>query len=235
MTIAILDLSNYPPALMPGEPKFGEVLRRWLAQGLEHPMDVIDVQGGAALPSVDAYDGFVVSGSEKGVYDDAWWMDGLRDLVFAARDQGKPLLGICFGHQFFAHVFGGHAEKSDRGKHCGVRWFDLNGERVPAHVWHQDQVVRQPPEARVIASADYCPIAGLAYDFPALSVQFHPEYNRGYLGRFLDRGRGTLLAEDETDRVLAELAATDVAVDLWAEEAGRFLREHLPVPQTAQA
>ena len=60
--------------------------------------------------------------------------------------------------------------------------YELLGQRVKAHAWHKDQVTAQPPESRVIASADYCPIAGLAYDFPGLSVQFHPEYTREYMG-----------------------------------------------------
>lgn len=228
MTIAVLDLSHWPEDIMTGEAKFGEEVRDWLARGLDHPMEVIDIQGGAAVPDVGAYDGFVLSGSEKGVYDDAPWMAGLRDLCFAARDQGKPLLGICFGHQFLAHVFGGHAEMSDQGNHCGVRWFDMAGGRVPTHVWHKDQVTRQPPASRIIAKADHCPIGGLEYEFPALSVQFHPESTRAYMGGFLDRGRGELFDDAETDRILSEMNATDVAEDLWAAEAGTFFRAHLP-------
>lgn len=228
MTIAVLDLSYWPPEYMQGEAMFGDEVRDWLARGLDHPIQVIDVQGGAAVPDVSDFDGFVLGGSEKGVYDDAPWMDGLRDLVLAARDQGKPLLGICFGHQFMAHVFGGRAALSDQGNHCGVRWFAVDGVgRVPTHVWHKDQVVVQPPASRVIARADHCPIGGLAYDFPAMSVQFHPESTRPYMGGFLERGRGDVLSVEETDQALAEMAATDVAVDLWAEQAGAFFRAHL--------
>lgn len=228
MTIAILDLSHYPPDLMAGEPKFGAVLRDWLAQALDEAMDVIDIQGGAALPGVGDYHGFVVSGSEKGVYDDVWWMSELRALLRGARDLGKPVLGICFGHQIMADEFGGKAMLSERGLHCGVRWFEMEEGRVPAYVWHQDQVTEQPPQSTVIARADHCPIGGLAYDFPAISVQFHPEYGHDYLRGFLDRGRGVLLESDATDVVLAELAQTPVAPDLWAGAAAAFFRAHLP-------
>lgn len=226
MRIAVLDLSYWPPEYMSGEPKFGEVLADWVARGLpEASLPVIDVEGGAPLPAMDAFDGYVISGSDKGVYDEAPWMAGLRQFLAGAREARKPLLGVCFGHQIMADVFGGKAEKVGPPE-VGVRVFELEGRAAPAHVWHQDQVTRQPPGTKVIAAAPYCPIGGLDYDFPALSVQFHPEYTVDYLGGFLDRSRGEILSEAETDVALSQIRSGRVEEDLFAARAGGFFRRH---------
>ena len=180
---------------------------------------------GAPLPDVKEHDGYLVSGSDKGVYDDVPWMGPLRAFLSDARDAGKPLLGVCFGHQIMADAFAGKAEKVGEPE-VGVRGFRIDGREVPAHVWHQDQVTRQPPGTRLIAEADYCPIAGLEYDFPALSVQFHPEYTADYLGGFLRRSRGKILSEAETDAALDQIRSGGVAEDLFADRAAEFFRTH---------
>ena len=125
-----------------------------------------------------------------------------------------------------ADVFGGKAEKvSD--PEVGVRRFQIDGQMVTGHVWHQDQVTKVPPGAQVIGSADYCPVAALAYDFPAMSVQFHPEYAPDYVSTFLRRSRGAVLSEDVTDKAVAELDQSDVSGDLFAKQAGDFFRAAL--------
>lgn len=225
MRLAILDLCVYLPEYQSGQPRFGEVVAAWVTRAVpEADLTIISVELGEPLPDVAAFDGYVLSGSDKGVYDDAPWMAPLRAFLVAARDAGKPLLGICFGHQIMADVFGGKAEKIGPPE-VGVRQFDLGGQAVPAHVWHQDQVTKVPPGARVIAQADYCPVAGLAYDFPALSMQFHPEYSATYISDFLRRSRGQILSESQTDAALVQFDTSDVAADLFAAQAGAFLRD----------
>lgn len=224
MRLAILDLCVWLPEYQSGQPRFGEIVATWVARAVpEASLSVIAVEQGAPLPDVTAFDGYVLSGSDKGVYDEAPWMAPLRAFLLAARAAGKPLVGLCFGHQIMADVFGGKAQKVGP-QQVGVRQFDLGGQVAPAHVWHQDQVTQLPPGARVIASADYCPIAGLAYDFPALSVQFHPEYSASYAADFLRRSRGVVLSETETDAALAQFDSSAVATDLFTEETAAFLR-----------
>jgi len=175
--LAVLDLSYWPPEYMSGAPKFGVVLAKWVARGVpEAEIEVIDIVEGDPLPSIERYDGYVISGSDKGVYDEATWMQPLRDFLVSAKEAGKPLFGVCFGHQIMADVFGGRAEKVSEPV-VGVQHFEINGDVQPGHVWHQDQVTQVPPGAAVIASAPYCPVAALDYDFPAMSVQWHPEYS----------------------------------------------------------
>ena len=228
MRIAILDLALAPPHLMGDLPNFGVRTRDWLSQGLpEAEFDVVDIQGGAEVPGLHGYDGVVVTGSDKGVYDDTPWMAPLRALLIEAKDNAIPVFGLCFGHQIMADTWGGKAELSEVGNQVGVREYSYQGQATAAHAWHKDQVTRQPPNSEITATADYCPIAGLKYDFPAMSVQFHPEYTRDYMGGFIDQGRGEILDEATTDAVLENLRATDVPEDLLAREVGDFFRRHI--------
>lgn len=226
MKIAILDLCVWLPEYQHDQAKFGDLLKTWLSRELpEAEMDVVLIVEGAAFPDISAYDGFLLSGSDKGVYDDTPWMQPLRAFLVAARAAGKPLFGVCFGHQIMADVFGGKAEKvSDHV--VGVRDFDFNGRTVSGHVWHQDQVTEVPPGATVIGSAPYCPVAALSYEFPAQSVQFHPEYSPDYVATFLRRARGDVLAADATDAALAEFDGSTVPADVYAIEAATFFRDN---------
>ena len=227
MRIAVLDLCVWLPEFQSGQPKFGELLAKWGTRGLpEAEFSIVDVVEGAPLPAANDFDGYVLSGSDKGVYDTVDWMDPLRAFLIEAKAAGKPLFGVCFGHQIMADVFGGKAEKVGAPE-VGVRAFEIKGKEVTGHVWHQDQVTKVPPGAEVIGSADYCPVAALAYDFPAMSVQFHPEYEPDYVSDFLRRSGHSVLDKAIAEPAIAQLDNSDVEADLFAAQMGAFFRESL--------
>jgi len=187
-----------------------------------------DIWAGARLPDVADFDGFVLPGSEAGVYDDKPWIAPLSQRLLDIRSAGKPIMGICFGHQMMAHSYGGQAEKADKGFCLGVRDFaGRDGGTFAAHVSHQDQVITPPPGARVMAAADYCPVAALEYDFPAMSTQFHPEYGAGIIHAIADSIEGDLMDADEARAARESLAAGRVAPDLFAREVAAFFLRHL--------
>jgi len=162
----------------------GPLVIEWIKDYLpEAKFSWVHIAGNEPAPQPQDVDGIIISGSEKGVYDDTPWMQPLRDNLELMRDAGVAMFGICFGHQIMADVFGGKAEKSDKGFVTGARLFNDRGVEKHAFLAHQDQVHEAPPNSKVIASAPHCPVAALSYDFPALSVQFHPEYRCG--GRFV--------------------------------------------------
>ncbi|MEM7256183.1 MAG: type 1 glutamine amidotransferase [Pseudomonadota bacterium] len=185
----------------------------------------VHIAGNAAPPTPAEVDGIIISGSEKGVYDNTEWMQPLRDNLQQMRTAGVAMFGICFGHQIMADVFGGKAEKSDQGFVTGSRRFNDRGTPTNAFLAHQDQVHEVPPGAQVIASAPHCPVAALAYDFPALSVQFHPEYNRQFATDLIDMFGAELMPDDQLQAARDSLSA-DVADDLWCKDVAEFFREH---------
>lgn len=201
---------------------------RWIESYLpEASFSWVHAAGDATLPQPDETDGIIISGSEKGVYDDTSWMQPLRNNLQQMRTAGVAMFGICFGHQILADEFGGSAEKSDKGFVTGSREFNDRGAITNAFLAHQDQVHEVPPGAKVIASAPHCPVAALAYDFPALSVQFHPEYNRQFATDLIDLFGAELMTTDQLQQARDTLCA-EVPDDLWCNEVAEFFRTHYP-------
>ncbi len=222
--IAILNLTDLPEDIGGGK-HVGRTIREWLAPAMPgDELTVIEVTAGTPVPQVGDFDGFVLSGSEKGVYDDMPWLGRLRTFLLEAKAQAAPVFGICFAHQFMAEVYGGKAELAGLGEVVGVRRFKVNGKDVDAHVWHRDQVIKVPPGARVLGGADYCPFGVLAYDFPAMSVQFHPEFTRAFITHAIEKNAGDQQSPVETKDRLASVVSGDVLVDLMAKEAAKLLR-----------
>ncbi|MCP3970282.1 MAG: type 1 glutamine amidotransferase [Rhodobacteraceae bacterium] len=225
MQIAILDFTAQPSPLLDGVPRVSFEIADWLCPELpEARFAHVDIAHGAAVPGLDSFDGLILSGSEYGAYDEVDWMTPLRGLLNATRDAAKPVFGICFGHQVMADTFGGRAEKADLGVIVGQREFDIGTDRHSAHVWHQDQVTRIPPGATVTARADYCPVGGLEYDFPAASVQFHPEYTQPRLEELFERGRNIFIAPSDANAALASFEEGTVDKALAAADTAAFFR-----------
>ena len=120
---------------------------------------------GEMPPSIDVCDGWLITGSRHGVYDDLDWILPLEEFVRALAVAEIPLIGICFGHQLIAQALGGKVVKSDKGWGVGLHhyrleqgydWMGAIPGEVSIHAFHQDQVVECPPGAQVICSSDFC-------------------------------------------------------------------------------
>ena len=185
MRIAILETGRPPTGLVEQFGDYPAMFERMLGPGFAY--DRFDVAAGELPRDASGYDGYLITGSPAGVYDPLPWIEPLKDFLRKAK--GRKMVGICFGHQVMAEAFGGRVEKSDKGWGIGLQrygidvvepWMDdVSSISVPAS--HQDQVVGQPPNTDVIASSPFTPFAALAWtDRPAISVQFHPEFDPAY-------------------------------------------------------
>ncbi|MFN3146845.1 MAG: type 1 glutamine amidotransferase [Paracoccaceae bacterium] len=125
----------------------------------------------------DAAEGWLVTGSRHGVYDDLPFIAPLEQLVRDIHAADKPMVGICFGHQIIAQALGGHVEKFAGGWSVGHRTYHWDGlGDIALNAWHQDQVITPPPGARTIAGNDFTRHAALLYGDSILTVQPHPEF-----------------------------------------------------------
>ena len=127
-------------------------------------------------PGPEAADGWLITGSKHGALDDLPWIKPLEALVRDIVASGLPLIGVCFGHQIIAQALGGKVEKYKGGWGVGRQVYDFGDEKLALNAWHQDQVVKLPPGAQVIATNEFCKNAALVIGDNVLTVQPHPEF-----------------------------------------------------------
>lgn len=223
--IAILETGAPPPALAGRHGDYPAMFRALLGEGFA--FETFDAQAGER-PDPIAFDAVIITGSPAGVYEDPAWIADLLDWIRAAKGRTR-LIGVCFGHQAMAQALGGRVEKSDRGWGVGLHryevvstepWMTPAAATVALPASHQDQVVEQPPGARVILSSAFTPFAGLAWDDDAISLQGHPEFTPAYAAD-LTGGRRAQIGAAVTDRALESLARPDDR-ERVGEWLGRF-------------
>lgn len=202
MRIGILQTGLAPEALAPEMGDYPDMFAR-LLDGHGFTFRTWKVVEKEFPSSVHEADGWLITGSRHGVYEDHPWIPPLEQFIrdaFAAR---VPVVGICFGHQIVAQAMGGKVERYAGGWAVGATDYDFGGEVLRLNAWHRDQVVKAPAGARVIASNDFCANAALLYDDRALTVQAHPEFRPEFVdGLMRTRGKGLV-----PDAVMAEAAA----------------------------
>jgi len=135
--------------------------------------------------SPDACDGYVITGSPQGVYDEDEWIAPLAQFIRDSYAAGKKLVGICFGHQILAHSLGGHAEKSEKGQGLGLKQFDVmqkrpwmgeSSDHCSLYFAHQDQVTALPLGAQHLGGNEFCPNVMYEIENQVLGIQGHPEF-----------------------------------------------------------
>jgi GMP synthase-like glutamine amidotransferase len=199
MQIGILQTGMAPDALAPTMGEYPEMFAK-LLDGNGFTFRTYAVVKGEFPASVTECDGWLITGSRHGVYEDHPWIPPLEKLIRDAFAAHVPVVGICFGHQIVAQAMGGKVEKFAGGWAVGPTEYDFGGQSVTLNAWHQDQVVKAPEGAKVIASNDFCANAALLYDDRALTVQAHPEFQSDFIEALIDhRGKGLV-----PDPVLAD-------------------------------
>lgn len=105
------------------------------------------------------------------------------DLVAACADAGKPLLGVCLGHQTIGQHFGGDVVRGGlmHGKtspvtHDGTGLFEGLPSPFTATRYHSLIVENIPDSLIVNATSSDGSVMGFRHtSLPIHSVQFHPE------------------------------------------------------------
>lgn len=192
MKIGILQAGHSPDELRETVGDYGEMFTR-LLDGHGFSFEIFSVVDGEFPAGLDAADGWLITGSKHGAYEDHDWIPPLEDLVRAIRDADQPLVGVCFGHQIIAQALGGKVEKFTGGWSVGRTDYDFGDETMALNAWHQDQVTKLPEGAEVIASSDFCENAALVIGDKIMTIQPHPEFTADLVaGLIKHRGPGNV-------------------------------------------
>ncbi|AXX97129.1 type 1 glutamine amidotransferase [Profundibacter amoris] len=193
---------------------YGFTFDTYYVVDMEFPKDVHDA------------DGWLLSGSPHGAYEDHPFIPPLEDFVRKAYAEHIPMVGICFGHQLIAQALGGKVEKFDKGWAVGRHEYKFEGHGdIALNAWHQDQVMQVPKDAKVIASSDFCKYAGLVYGDRAYTIQPHPEFSNPVISEYITLRRNPEIYDDDMMLQALEYARTDNDSDKLADEIAAFFKQ----------
>ncbi len=220
MKIGILQTGMAPDDMAAQTGEYPEMFERLLA-GHGFEFQTYNILKGNIPAGADAADGWLITGSKFGAYEDHPWIAPLEDLIRKIYAAHIPLIGVCFGHQIIAQALGGKVEKHKAGWRVGPTPYRVVGHDDPVvlNAWHQDQVVELPEDAVVVGTNDFCEYAMLAYGDKVLTVQPHPEYGDDFIkGLIKHRAKGIVpevLQKNAKDQMGQPLHA-DIIADMFA-------------------
>jgi len=223
MKIGILQTGHVNAQLVDENGDYPEIFASFLTgQGLG--FDTYAVCDGVFPSGPEMAEGWLITGSKYGAYEDLPWIAPLEQLIRDIYASPRPMVGICFGHQIIAQALGGKVEKFAGGWSVGRQSYTLNGETLALNAWHQDQVVGVPEGAEVVSSTPFCDNAALVYGDRAFSLQPHPEIDRTYIKGLLDVRAPGVVPEPLRQEAMAQLDnPTDSA--RMADMIARFFKE----------
>jgi len=191
MILGLLQCGHVPDEVAHDEGPYA-ALYADLVAGHGFDLQTYSVVDGDFPTGPDAAGAWLVSGSKHGAYEDHPWIAPLEALLRDIRAAGKPLVGICFGHQIIAQAFGGTVEKFPGGWSIGRQGYRIGGNAVSLNAWHQDQVTGLPEGAQVIGASDFCANAVITYGDHVLTMQPHPEFPASVVDKLIQHRSDTV-------------------------------------------
>jgi GMP synthase-like glutamine amidotransferase len=138
----------------------------------------------------ESCNGVILPGSFNSAYDEEPWIHKLKNVIQTELVANqRPTLGVCFGHQLYAHSFPeGGAVKCPAGHQAGQKVSTLTqagrtyfgDDDFQLFYTHGDMVERLPPCGINLGGTEKVPVQAALYlqeDRPvAVTFQAHPEY-----------------------------------------------------------
>jgi GMP synthase (glutamine-hydrolysing) len=123
--------------------------------------------------------GIILSGGPQSVYE-----EDAPKINVGLLNMGVPVLGLCYGHQLIAQIYGGNVKQAKK-KEYGITYVTiikpddiLKGLSKEEKVWmsHGDTVYALPNDFEVLAYTENCPVAAFRHKARRIyGLQWHPE------------------------------------------------------------
>lgn len=215
MKIGILQTGETPDEMRGKYGDYNDVFKRMLS-GRGFGFDTYRIFDGVLPDDVSDSDGWLITGSKFGVYEDHDWIPPFEEFLRRTYAASVPIVGVCFGHQILAQALGGKVEKFSGGWSVGAVDYEVgtSAEKATVMAWHQDQITRLPEGATVIGQSDFCKYAMLAYGDRGLSIQPHPEFTTEFMKDLIDSKREILppeIAESAIESIGTTLTSPAIA------------------------
>ena len=140
--------------------------------------EIFEVKDGIFPVSLDKFSGFIVTGSSVNPLDNPSWMSDLMKIL----ETEKPVIGLCFGHEVIAIMFGGKIGKMCE-NNIGYSEVTINKntdpifeglpERFLTFFCHHYKITELPENSEILAGDSNLISAFRFRNY--LGLQFHPE------------------------------------------------------------
>ena len=204
MTQLLIVVTGEPtPSVAAMHGDFTRILERAFGKSLGSTA-VVDARREALHGAARGADAIVITGSAAHVHEREPWVVATEHWVASEAQAGRPMLGLCFGHQLLASALGGEVLTNPAGREMGTVALERLTDDplfagLPTHfavnTCHLDTVTSLPHGALVLARSVLDAHQAVRFGERCYGVQFHPEFDGAVMRGYVEAKRDALLAE----------------------------------------